>query len=128
MGAVYSMKDLNRRAAEAESVADMLRTMGHGTITSMHLSLAAAATAQVAQWPQYAGMFYEPEWRVVKFVKDMRTKMGIAARIGDYTLAQWDDRALPGFDTLPRRIKFWSFRHEVATITTDASQLIWLEG
>jgi hypothetical protein len=54
--------------------------------------------AGVTHFPyrQYAGHWDGPEWHVVRFVRQVRTKGGVAFRVGDVTLARGgrEDRGL----------------------------------
>lgn len=62
--------------------------------------LRAIAEAQNAEYPQYRGHWDGPEWIVVRFNRDVRTKMGLAFRKGEYALAQAVSKA-PGEGLYP---------------------------
>lgn len=49
------------------------------------------AARQNAHLPQYDGTWNGPEWRVVRFRRRVRTKLGVAFEPGDYALLREGD-------------------------------------
>lgn len=75
--------------------------------------LKAAATAQVAQYPQYKGHF--TNYRLVRVLKEVKTKAGLAFARGEYALATEKKDVLPDLPSNGRFVTVWSRRNQMDT-------------
>lgn len=81
------------------------------------------ATAQVAQWPQYAGHF--ASYKLVRLKRDVRTKAGLAFKSGEYAIATKPREALPALPSSGKFITVWSRRNKVDT-SVRVADVEWL--
>jgi hypothetical protein len=51
-------------------------------------TLIAEAERQNAMWPQYKGHWSGPEWTLFVVRKDVKTKLGLAFKLGDIVLGK----------------------------------------
>jgi len=89
--------------------------------TLKHLQI--TATAQVAQWPQYAGHF--SGYKLVKIKSEIKTRAGLAFTRGEYAIATKHRDELPGLPSSGRFVTVWSRRNKVDT-SVRATEVEWL--
>lgn len=71
--------------------------MASQTFQLVHAAVVAEADRDHAQYPQYAGHWSGDEWVLVRFVRKVETKLGLAFAEGDLTIAKISDPKLgPG--------------------------------
>ena len=80
----------------------------------MRQNIIDTAARAHAQYPQYAGYWNGPEWKLVVVTRDVKTKMGLAFRAGDYTLAR-PDTAIPGDKPGAAYVTAYSVRNRINT-------------
>lgn len=85
--------------------------------------LRAAATAQVAQYPQYKDHF--TNYRLVRLKREVTTKAGLAFRRGEYALAIEKKDVLPDLPSNGKFVTVWSRRTQVDT-SVRATDVEWL--
>ena len=86
-------------------------------------SLKALAAAQVAQYPQYDDHF--ASYRLVRILRDVKTKMGLAFTRGEYALATEHKDELPGLPSSGKFVTAWSRRNKVDT-SVRVTDVEWL--
>ncbi len=77
-------------------------------------ALKQQAAAQNAQWPQYKGHF--ENYILVRVLKTIRTKMGVAFHKGEVTIAE------PAFEpdaTYGNNRTVYSFRNQIKTVIAE---------
>lgn len=85
--------------------------------------LQSTATAQVSQWPQYAGHF--AGYKLVRIKRDVRTKGGLAFKQGEYAIGTPHRDELPGLPSSGKFVTVWSRRNKVDT-SVRATEVEWL--
>lgn len=75
------------------------------------------ANQQNAQYPQYLNHWDGPEWYLVTITHEVRTKLGLAFKAGDVTLARPAAADLPPHPRYPERqyVTAYSARNRVDT-------------
>ncbi len=68
------------------------------------------ARAQVVQYPQYSGAYFQQFTMWVTFKKDVKTKAGLAFKKGEVAPAKFET-----FDGGERMLVAWSYRNAIAT-------------
>jgi hypothetical protein len=86
-------------------------------------SLKAVAIAQVAQYPQYKNHF--ASYRLVRILRDVKTKMGLAFTRGEYALATEKKDELPGLPSSGKFVTVWSRRNQIDT-SVRVTDVEWL--
>lgn len=89
--------------------------MANATDTKATLeTLKIRAAAQVAQYPQYAGHF--AGYRLARVKRDVRTKMGLAFKRGEFVIAVERDASHPHGSTLTSEFATaWSMSNAIDT-------------
>jgi len=85
--------------------------------------LQSAASAQMAQFPQYAGHF--ASYRLVKIKCDVKTKTGLAFKRGEYAIATLPHEEIPRLPSSGRFVTAWSRRNRVDT-SVRVADVEWL--
>ncbi len=85
--------------------------------TTTKTNLLAAAAAQVAQYPQYAGTFEPDKWSVMRAKRDLSTKMGLAAGKGELVLVKLGSEKPVEYGPKKGQLfhTIWSMRNRIAT-------------
>jgi hypothetical protein len=86
-------------------------------------SLKVLAATQVAQYPQYKDHF--TSYRLVRILRDVKTKMGLAFTRGEYALATEYKDELPGLPSSGRFVTVWSRRNQIDT-SVRVTDVEWL--
>lgn len=101
----------------------MPETMSNIDLPSTLRHLQDTATAQTAQWPQYAGHF--AGYKLVRIKRDVRTKAGLAFKSGEYAIATKSPEVLPALPSSGKYVTVWSRRNKIDT-SIRATALEWL--
>jgi len=86
-------------------------------------SLRAIATAQVAQYPQYANHF--ANYRLVCIKREVTTKLGLAFARGEFAIAIEKKEAMPNLPSSGKFVTVWSRRNAIDT-SVRATDVEWL--
>lgn len=82
-----------------------------------------AASAQMAQYPQYQGHF--TKYRLVKIKCEVKTKTGLAFKRGEYAIAIQPHEEIPRLPSAGRFVTAWSRRNRVDT-SVRVADVEWL--
>jgi hypothetical protein len=82
-------------------------------LASTLTSLKATAAAQVAQYTQYKNHF--TGYRLVRLLRDVKTKAGLAFTRDEYAIATERRDELPGVPSSGRFVTVWSRRNKIDT-------------
>jgi hypothetical protein len=82
--------EITRRNQTQEGLNSVARLAGLSA-DQIRSEIVGVASRQLAEYPQYVGYWDGPEWALVRFSRNVSTKMGRAFTHGDWAIARRDD-------------------------------------